>query len=148
MHVKYIITPVFDNSNIELLIGLLCLQIYSNTGWKYCNCHLLVHVLPSVYFVYQSPHQDITITYIIYICISYTPPLLGTWRIYLSVRKRYTEGEARGYCFLTLKYIPMYPAKVGYNKYVSRQNDRKYVSVVNTDEKFARKDFFGSWKRQ
>ena len=82
------------------------------------------------------------------ICISYTPPLLGTWRIYLSVRKRYTEGEARGYCFLTLKYIPMYPAKAGYNKYVSRQNDRKYASVVNTDEKIARKDFFGSWKRQ
>ena len=45
-------------------------------------------------------------------------------------------------------YISMYPAKAGYNKYVSRQNDRKYVSVVNTDEKFARKDFFGGWKRQ
>ena len=82
------------------------------------------------------------------LCISYTLPLLGTWRIYLSVRKRYTEGEARGYCFLTLKYIPMYPAKAGYNKYVSRQNDRKYVSVVNTDKKIAREDFFGSWKRQ
>ena len=48
----------------------------------------------------------------------------------------------------TLMYIPMYPAKVGFNKYVSRQNDQKYVSVVNTDEKFARKDFFRNWKRQ
>ena len=36
------------------------------------------------------------------ICISYTPPLMGTWRIYLSVGKRYTEGA--DFVFLQLNW--------------------------------------------
>ena len=58
-----------------------------------------------------------------YICISYTPP---------------SQVDTQ------VLYIPMHPAKVGYNKYISRQSDRKYVSAMNADKNFVRKDFFGA----
>ena len=53
-----------------------------------------------------------------YVCISDTPRLLRTWRIYLSVRKQYTEG-----------------------KYVSSQNDWNYIGVMKADGKFCNERF-------